>query len=188
MTTTATLHPRHSWPDTEPPPTMTVARITLDTRSGLAATERDLHSVLSWAYEHHHAGRVLWCRPSRDLVVTQADVPPATERLSTLTTRPVRTGTTRTAWPAGTTVALAGILNPAAHHRRPDGRTTRTTELLDLLALVTHLGARHRNGFGAVSRWSVEPGGDADAWRDRPMPPEHPSRAPYWHPGRRAPC
>ena len=64
-------------------------------------------------------------------------------------------------------------------------------DLESLLTLITHLGARHRNGFGTVQSWRIEPGA-ANAWRDRPMP--HPSgipagvRAPYHHHTRRVPC
>lgn len=62
---------------------------------------------------------------------------------------------------------------------------TDRAELEALLVLVTDLGARHRNSFGHVDRWTIEDGHDPDAWRARPMPPEHPARAPYWHRGRR---
>ena len=60
-----------------------------------------------------------------------------------------------------------------------------------LLTHITHLGARHRNGFGHVHRWTIDSGADR-AWTDRPMP--HPDgapcgiRAPYWHHTRRHPC
>ena len=60
-----------------------------------------------------------------------------------------------------------------------------------LLGMVTHLGKRHRNGFGTVRSWHINPG-IPDGWRARPMP--HPDgqimgvRAPYWHPTRRMPC
>ena len=62
---------------------------------------------------------------------------------------------------------------------------TDRADLEDLLALVTNLGGRHRNDFGHVSRWVIEPGLDPEAWRDRPMPPVAAARAPYWHPARR---
>lgn len=65
-------------------------------------------------------------------------------------------------------------------------------ELADLLALVTNLGARHRNDFGHVSHWTVEPDDDDTAWADRPLPAADGQprgiRAPYWHPTRRHPC
>lgn len=60
-----------------------------------------------------------------------------------------------------------------------------------LLSYVTHLGARHRNGFGSVLEWRISEG-QPDGWQDRPMP--YPDgvpfgvRAPYWHPSRRHPC
>ena len=66
--------------------------------------------------------------------------------------------------------------------------TTDPDELADLLAHVTNLGARHRNDFGHVTRWTITPTTDRDGWRDRPMPPDHPARAPYWHPTRRTPA
>ena len=62
---------------------------------------------------------------------------------------------------------------------------TDRADLEDLLALVTNLGGRHRNDFGHVSRWVIEPGHNPEAWRDRQMPPVAAARAPYWHPARR---
>ena len=71
-------------------------------------------------------------------------------------------------------------------------RTTSLHDLEDLLRMVTHLGARHRNGQGHVATWDIDEGGDVDAWRRRPMPsqagPVMGIRAPYWHPSRRSPC
>lgn len=65
-------------------------------------------------------------------------------------------------------------------------------DLEDLLRMVTHLGARHRNGQGHVATWDIDEGEDVDAWRRRPMPsqsgPVMGIRAPYWHPSRRSPC
>lgn len=56
-------------------------------------------------------------------------------------------------------------------------------DLADLLACVTHLGARHNAGFGHVSHWTLDPIlGD---WSDRDWPPAVACRAPYWHPSRR---
>lgn len=58
-----------------------------------------------------------------------------------------------------------------------------------LLAGVTHLGARVRNGFGRVAEWMVEDG-RAGGWLDRPMPDGSGAgvvegiRAPYWHSSR----
>lgn len=65
---------------------------------------------------------------------------------------------------------------------------TDRADLEDLLGLVDNIGARHRNNFGHVSRWLVEPGRDRDAWCDRPWPPAFAARAPYWHPTRRVQC
>lgn len=62
---------------------------------------------------------------------------------------------------------------------------TDRSDLEALLAATTHLGGRHRNGFGHVRAWTVDDG-PTDGWKDRPMPPDHPARAPYWHPSRRA--
>ena len=64
-------------------------------------------------------------------------------------------------------------------------------DLRDLLRHVTHLGARHRNGFGEVLEWAITPG-PVDGWRDRPMPDKdgHVAmrpRAPYWHHDGRTP-
>lgn len=57
-----------------------------------------------------------------------------------------------------------------------------------LLTLVTHLGGRRGIGMGQVTSWTVEPGADREAWRDRPLPTPgevRAWRAPYWHPSRR---
>lgn len=62
---------------------------------------------------------------------------------------------------------------------------TDRADLEALLSAITHLGGRHRNGFGHVTSWTVDDG-PADGWSRRPMPPDHPARAPYWHPSRRA--
>lgn len=62
---------------------------------------------------------------------------------------------------------------------------TDRADLADLLRLVTHLGARHRNGQGQVLDWTITDG-PPDGWRDRPMPNGAGPhmlrpRAPYWH-------
>lgn len=53
-----------------------------------------------------------------------------------------------------------------------------------LLALITHLGANARLGYGRIRSWGVEPG-PVDGWRERPLPgpdmPRQAYRAPYWH-------
>lgn len=60
-----------------------------------------------------------------------------------------------------------------------------------LLGHITHLGARHRNGFGHVTRWEITDGPHG-GWEQRPLP--HPDgtlmrvRAPYWHPTERTTC
>lgn len=59
-------------------------------------------------------------------------------------------------------------------------------DLLDLLGHVVNLGGRHRNDFGHVESWTIAASTRPDGWMDRPMPPEYPARAPYWHPTRRA--
>ena len=60
-----------------------------------------------------------------------------------------------------------------------------------LLAHITHLGARHRNGHGHITRWHITAGPE-DGWQDRPLPNPHGTmmrtRAPYWHPTERTPC
>lgn len=70
-------------------------------------------------------------------------------------------------------------------------RVTDRDELERLLRMITHLGGRHRNGYGTVREWRLDPG-TPDGWRDRPMPSPggRPQgvRAPYWHPARRVPC
>lgn len=70
-------------------------------------------------------------------------------------------------------------------------QTTDRAELERLLALITHLGARHRDGKGHVTRWEITPG-PAGGWRDRPLPAAGGRlmrpRAPYWHPEGRIPC
>lgn len=60
-----------------------------------------------------------------------------------------------------------------------------------LLRHVTHLGARHRNGFGHVTRWEITDGPEGE-WEQRPMPATDGQlmrvRAPYWHPTERTTC
>lgn len=60
-----------------------------------------------------------------------------------------------------------------------------------LLTLVTHLGARHRNGFGQVTSWEITDG-PADGWCNRPLPSDAGTmqrvRAPYWHSTERTIC
>ncbi|WP_244280434.1 hypothetical protein [Corynebacterium liangguodongii] len=60
-----------------------------------------------------------------------------------------------------------------------------------LLGHITHLGGRHRNGYGRVAGWEVQPG-PAGGWRKRPLPAEGGRvmrvRAPYWHPTERTAC
>lgn len=68
---------------------------------------------------------------------------------------------------------------------------TDESDLTDLLGHITNLAQRHRNDFGHVTHWTVEPG-PRDGWKARPMP--HPDgeimgiRAPYWHHTRKQPC
>lgn len=63
--------------------------------------------------------------------------------------------------------------------------------LEELLAHITHLGARHRNGFGHVTHWTIQPA-EEDTWQQRPMPATTGrvmrTRAPYWHPTERTEC
>jgi hypothetical protein len=67
-----------------------------------------------------------------------------------------------------------------------DVLATDPTELAALLQHITHMGERHRNGLGHVTKWTIAPSHQPDAWRDRPMPGDgQPMRAPYWHPSRR---
>ena len=61
---------------------------------------------------------------------------------------------------------------------------TDVDRLAGLLLLVTHIGAAQSDGMGHVKDRIIRPG-IHDGWRDRPMPPHHPARAPYWHPTRR---
>lgn len=59
--------------------------------------------------------------------------------------------------------------------------------LLDLLDMVTHLGAHAAIGYGHVAGWEVA-SGTPGGWSARPMPDTHPHlavRAPYWHHSRR---
>lgn len=41
--------------------------------------------------------------------------------------------------------------------------------LEELLSYITHLGARHRNGMGHVTRWEITDA-PTGAWQDRPLP------------------
>lgn len=64
--------------------------------------------------------------------------------------------------------------------------------LIELLTMCTHIGARHRNGFGHVTQWATAPG-PVDGWKQRPMPTTTGGRmmrvrAPYWHPTERTHC
>lgn len=59
--------------------------------------------------------------------------------------------------------------------------STDEADLADLLGYITHLGARHRNGFGHVSTWQITPCPNPELWRDRPTY----GRAPYHHPSRK---
>lgn len=63
--------------------------------------------------------------------------------------------------------------------------------LRDHLAIITHLGGRHRNGFGHVTRWEIT-NGPIDGWENRPLPAPNGTpmrvRAPYWHPTERTLC
>ncbi|MDK8242557.1 hypothetical protein [Corynebacterium coyleae] len=65
------------------------------------------------------------------------------------------------------------------------------TRVQQLLSHITHLGARHRNGHGHITRWGIT-AGPKDGWQDRPMPNPNGrpmrTRAPYWHPTERTPC
>lgn len=69
---------------------------------------------------------------------------------------------------------------------------TDEAELERLLAAITCISARWRNGFGRVEKWTIEPSTNMDAWRRRPMPSPGgvltPIRPPYWHPTRKVPC
>ena len=73
-----------------------------------------------------------------------------------------------------------------------DAVVTDVDELCRLLSHVTHLGARHRDGFGHVTRWEISESSDRDGWMDRPLPaddgPVLRVRAPYWHPTERTTC
>ncbi|GAA2182468.1 hypothetical protein GCM10009785_21900 [Brooklawnia cerclae] len=75
---------------------------------------------------------------------------------------------------------------------RWDALVTDQAELHRLLAATTNISARHRNGFGQVVKWLVEPSHDTDGWRRRPLPAPGgemlPVRPPYWHRTTWAPC
>ncbi len=64
-------------------------------------------------------------------------------------------------------------------------------QLEQLLGHITHLGARHRNGFGHVTHWEITTGPE-DGWKQRPLPDPDGAlmrvRAPYWHPTERTTC
>lgn len=63
--------------------------------------------------------------------------------------------------------------------------------LTESLDIITHLGARHRNGMGRVRTWTITDG-PVDGWKNRPLPSPTGRlmrvRAPYWHPTERTPC
>lgn len=81
----------------------------------------------------------------------------------------------------------------ATHYRTVSwqAHVTDQQRLENMLEIVTHLGARHRNGFGKVARWEITDG-ESDGWRDRPLPADVGKlmrvRAPYWHPSERTLC
>lgn len=72
-----------------------------------------------------------------------------------------------------------------------DAAVTNETELRNLLGLITHLGARHRNGYGHITHWHIKPGAPG-GWQARKFPaevgPVERVRAPYWHPTERTRC
>lgn len=96
----------------------------------------------------------------------------------------------------------AGLGPLKARDQSIQGRLVRTVtwealvtdraELERLLAVVTCVSARWRNGFGRVEKWVVETSRNPQGWRNRPMP--HPGgiptpvRPPYWHQTRSVPC
>lgn len=133
--TTYSLRPRDGWEvaDGYTPPPLTVARILLDTTTARTATDRDLHAVIAWAYDHVTGARVLWGRPTNGLVIAQAAGVPDPARLITLTRQPVETAPVRTDWAEGDRITLAGILSPEARINgiREDGvRRSRTRTAL----------------------------------------------------------
>lgn len=67
-----------------------------------------------------------------------------------------------------------------------DADVTDQPKLERLLSLVSHVGRDRRVGSGRVVEWRIEPG-EAEAWRDRPMPSPgfRAYRAPYWHQSRK---
>ena len=94
---------------------------------------------------------------------------------------------------ARNTVLAADYVNPIFWFVECDDQS-QADELKDLLGDITHLGARHRNGFGHITKWEVEPLSDdlSWQWQARPMPtPDGPAlrrpRAPYHHPSGRVP-
>ena len=119
--TTYSLRPRDGWEvaDGYTPPPLTVARILLDTTTARTATDRDLHAVIAWAYDHTTDARVLWGRPTNGLVIAQAAGTPDPARLATLTRQPVETARVRTDWAEGDRITLAGILSPEARVKTP---------------------------------------------------------------------
>ena len=104
--TTYSLRPRDGWEvaDGYTPPPLTVARILLDTTTARTATDRDLHAVIAWAYDHVTGARVLWGRPTNGLVIAQAAGVPDPARLITLTRQPVET-----AQPPGARIAIRPV-------------------------------------------------------------------------------
>lgn len=81
----------------------------------------------------------------------------------------------------------------ASHHTTVTWHAdvTDLPRLQELLSIITHLGARHRNGYGHVTSWRITDGAP-DGWENRPMPSTHGVvqrvRAPYWHPTERTQC
>lgn len=63
-----------------------------------------------------------------------------------------------------------------------DVEATDEAELLLLLDVITHLGARRSIGLGRVDDWEVTPG-TPGGWEDRPF--TAPARPPYWHQARK---
>ena len=78
------------------------------------------------------------------------------------------------------------VILPATHHQAVTwyADTTDRERLEGMLAIITHLGARHRNGHGHITRWEITDG-PTDGWSQRPMPADNGKlmrvRAPYWH-------
>jgi hypothetical protein len=132
-----------------------------------------------------------WCTSRSHLDVTSHTV--VEVRRKPALEAAVRYGTDRK-WHIGTGPYKARDTQiPATWVQRAswDVEATDRADLEDLLGLVTHLGARHRNGYGAVRTWTVTDG-TAGAWRDRPMPDPNGApigiRAPHWHHSRQVRC